>query len=89
MKSKHHIIKTLSWACFAATGREQLAVIESAMNSSVYQSVVQSNVKLGETRSYNRTMISSTTTNLQEKKKRMKVFQCLSQSSDLSPVEIL
>jgi len=33
------------WACFAATGPGHLAVIKSSMNSSVYQSILESNVR--------------------------------------------
>ena len=33
------------WACFAVTGPGHLAVIESTMNSSVYQSIPESNVR--------------------------------------------
>jgi len=34
------------WACFAAEGPGHLAVIESTMNFSVYQSIVESNMRL-------------------------------------------
>ena len=33
------------WACFTATGPEHLAVIESTMNSSVYQNILESTVR--------------------------------------------
>ena len=35
----------LIWACFAATGPGQLAVTESAINLSVYQSILESDVR--------------------------------------------
>jgi len=35
----------MMWACSAATGPGHLAVTESTMNSSVYQSILESNVK--------------------------------------------
>ena len=48
-----HLIPTVNhgggglmvWAYFAATGPGLLAVIESTMNSSVYQSILESNVR--------------------------------------------
>ena len=48
-----HLIPTVNhsgggvmiWACFAATGPGPLAVIESTMNASVYQSILKSNVR--------------------------------------------
>lgn len=33
-------------ACFAATGPRHLVVLESTMNSSVYQSIIESNMRL-------------------------------------------
>ncbi|MEE6515924.1 hypothetical protein FKM82_025084 [Ascaphus truei] len=42
---KHGSGGVMIWACFAATGPGNLAVIESTMNSSVYQSILESNVR--------------------------------------------
>ena len=58
------------WACFAATGPGHLAVIESIINSSVYQSILVSNLSdsqnLVEIQSCKRTMIPNTAANLQK-----------------------
>lgn len=62
-------------ACFAPSfaGHGHRAIIESSMNSSVYPSILQSNVgpsvqqlKIAGTGSCNRTVILSTTENLQQ-----------------------
>ncbi|MEE6519334.1 hypothetical protein FKM82_031075 [Ascaphus truei] len=42
---KHGGEVVMIWACFAATGHGNLAVIESTMHSSVYQSILESNVR--------------------------------------------
>ena len=34
------------WGCFAASGPEQLAIIDGKMNSQVYRDILQENVKL-------------------------------------------
>jgi len=71
------------WACSAATGPGHLAVIESTMNSSVYQSILESNVrpsvwqlKLGWNWVINRTMIPNTATHLQQKVWKRKESVC-------------
>ena len=42
---KHGGEGLMMWACSAATGPGHLAVIESTMNSSVYQSILESDVR--------------------------------------------
>ena len=58
------------WACFAATGPGHLAVIESIINSSVYQSILVSNLSDSQNlvgiQSCKRTMIPNTAANLQK-----------------------
>ena len=34
------------WACFAASGPGQLGIIEGKMNSQVYQTILQDNVRM-------------------------------------------
>jgi len=80
------------WACSAATGPGHLAVIEFTMNSSVYQSILESNVrpsvwqlKLGWNWVINRTMIPNTN----RKQKESRCSRCSSQSPDLKVIEML
>ena len=59
---KHSGGGVIIWACFTAAGPRHLALIESTMNSSVYQSILDS---ICLTAKSVRTMISSTQANLQ------------------------
>lgn len=60
--------ETMIWACFTATGPQQLPVFETTVNSSVYQSTLKANMSLSysessvEMESRNRTPIQSTQT---------------------------
>jgi len=86
------------WACFAATGPGHLAVIESTMNSSGYQSILEkceaicptakAGLKLAHQQDNDPKHSSSSTTEC-VKKKRIKVLQWSSQSPDLNLTEML
>lgn len=52
------------WVCFAATGRRELAVMETTMNSTVYQNITKTDTFISlisaEIESSSRTLIPST-----------------------------
>ena len=85
------------WGCFAASGPEQLAIINGKMNSHVYQDIFQDNVRLSVRKlKLNRSWVmqqdndpkhrsKSTTEWLQQNK----ILEWPSQSPHLSPIEML
>jgi transposase len=87
------------WGCFAATGPEQLAIIDGKMNSQDYQDILQENVRLSVRQlKLNRMWVmqqdneskhgsKSTIEWLQPKKIRPLEWSSL--SPDLNPIEML
>ena len=87
------------WACFAASGPRHLGIIEGKMNSQLYQTILQANVRMSvrQPKLYRRWVMQqdnypkhrskSTTECLQNNKIRL--LQWPSQSPDLNPIEML
>ncbi|KAF7649459.1 hypothetical protein LDENG_00141170, partial [Lucifuga dentata] len=96
---KHGGGSILVWACFAAGGPGNLTVIDSLMNSSVYQSILDEHVKVSARKLYlgtkwilqqdNDPKHSSKSTVEWLQKNRIKVLPWPSQSPDLNPIEML
>ena len=85
------------WACFTASGPGQLGIIEGKMNSQVYQTILQDNVRMSVhqlklcrrwvMQQDNDPKRKSTTEWLQ--KNKIRLLEWPSQSPDLKPVEML
>lgn len=96
---KHGGGSILVWGCFAAAGPGQLTIIESIMNSTVYQRVLEEHVKpsvkkLKLTRNWtlqhdNDPKHTSKSTKDWLKTKKWRVLEWPSQSPDLNPIEML
>ena len=96
---KHGGGSVMVWGCFAAAGPGQLTIIESTMNSAVYQRVLEENVKpsvkkLKLQRNWtlqhdNDPKHTSKSTKDWLKTKKWRVLEWSSQSPDLNPIEML
>ncbi|KAF7641700.1 hypothetical protein LDENG_00274330 [Lucifuga dentata] len=96
---KHGGGSILVWACFAAGRPGNLTVIDSLINSSVYQSILDEHVKVSARKLYlgtkwilqqdNDPKHSSKSTVEWLQKNRIKVLPWPSQSPDLNPIEML
>lgn len=96
---KHGGGSVMVWGCFAAAGPGQLTIIESTMNSTVYQKVLEEHVrpsvrKLKLKRNWtmqhdNDPKHTSKSTKDWLKKKKWRVLEWPSQSPDLNPIEML
>lgn len=96
---KHGGGNVMVWGCFSAAGPGQLTIIESTMNSVLYQRVLEENVrpsvrKLKLKRMWtmqhdNDPKHSSKSTKEWLKKKKLRVLEWPSQSPDLNPIEML
>ncbi len=97
--SMKHGDGSIVWACFAASGPGQLAIIDGTMNSELYHQFLKENVRTSVhelslkkkwvMQQYNDPKHTSHSTKEWLKKNKVNVLERLSQSPDLNPIKML